>query len=147
VTPDQIEGRKGGVPTAAESQVLLDGTGEAIKADNASVVSAELDASNGAVFPIDQVLNPASSLVAMGDEEAAAPAEEAAPVEASTETVAPAEPGDTAPTGEPAEATTTTASPPVANPTDGQVDPAATPPVAPTDPAEAAAEETPPTPQ
>ncbi|WP_312597508.1 fasciclin domain-containing protein [Brevundimonas sp.] len=107
VTPDQIQGKKGGVPTAADSQILLDGTGSAIKADGATVVSAELDASNGAVFPIDKVLNPAQSMAAMGDEEAAAPAD-AAP---------------TAPTGEPAATTTTTASPPVQNPTDGQVDP------------------------
>lgn len=109
VTPDQIQGKRGGVPTAADSQILLDGTGSAIKADGATVVSAELDASNGAVFPIDKVLNPAESLAAMGDEEAVAPAE-AAPA--------------TAPGGEPAAATTTTASPPVQNPTDGQVDPA-----------------------
>lgn len=109
VTPDQIQGKRGGVPTAADSQILLDGTGSAIKADGATVVSAELDASNGVVFPIDKVLNPAESLAAMGDEEAAAPAE-AAPA--------------TAPGGEPAAATTTTVSPPVQNPTDGQVDPA-----------------------
>ena len=75
VTPDQIEGRKGGVPTASEAQILLDGTGDAIKADGATVVSAELDASNGAVFPIDKVLNPAQSMAAMGDEESAAATE------------------------------------------------------------------------
>ena len=139
VSPDQIEGRKGGVPNAASKQLVLDGTGEAIKADDATVVSAELDASNGAVFPIDKVLDPEASQAAMGDAESvdeAAPTEAVAPTEAApatdavTETVEPAMSGDTAPTGEPAEATTTTASPPVANPTDGQVDdPAATPPV------------------
>jgi len=126
VTPDQIQGRKGGVPTAAESQVLLDGTGEAIKADNATVVSAELDASNGAIFPIDQVLNPANSQAAMGDEEAAAPAEEAAPAEA-------------APTEE--------AVPTEASPTTEATDPAATPPVEATDPAADGGEEGDPTPQ
>ena len=154
VTPDQIMGKKGGVPTAAESQVLLDGTGSAIKADGATVVSAELDASNGAIFPIDQVLNPANSMAAMGDEEAAAPAEatapaeEAAPAEAAApaEEAAPAAPA-TAPTGEPAAATTTTASPPVANPTDGQVDPSATPPVDAADPAADGGDEANPTPQ
>ena len=112
VTPDQIQGKRGGVPTAADSQILLDGTGSAIKADGATVVSAELDASNGAVFPIDKVLNPAQSMAAMGDEETAAPAE------ATDAAAAP-----TAPTGEPAATTTTTASSPVQNPTDGQVDP------------------------
>jgi len=145
VTPDQIEGRRGGVPTAAQNQIQLDGTGEMIKADDATVVSAELDASNGAVFPIDKVLNPAASQAAMGDEETvdsgAAAAEsttEATPADdAATETTTPADPGTTAPNGQPAATTTTVASPPVANPTDGQMDnpadpavnPSATPPV------------------
>jgi len=126
VTPDQIEGKKGGVPTAAESQILLDGTGSAIKADSATVVSAELDAANGAVFPIDQVLNPANSLAAMGDEEAAAPADDAA---------APADAVE--PVDEPA-----------ADPAASQsTDPSATPPVQSPDPAADDGEETPPTPQ
>jgi uncharacterized surface protein with fasciclin (FAS1) repeats len=141
VTPDQIQGKKGGVPTAAESQILLDGTGPSIMADSATV-SAELDASNGGVFPINKVLNPAESMAAMGDEEAAAPADATAP----TEDAAPAAPA-TAPTGEPAAMTTTTASPPVANPTDGQVDPAATPPVDAADPAADGPDEATPTPQ
>lgn len=134
VTPDQIEGRKGGVPTASEAQILLDGTGEAIKADGATVVSAELDASNGAVFPIDKVLNPAQSMAAMGDEESATATEagEASGDDAAaTETTTPAEPGMTAPNGQPAATATTVASPPVANPTDGQMDSAADPAVNP----------------
>ncbi|PZU61431.1 MAG: hypothetical protein DI552_03420 [Brevundimonas sp.] len=134
VTPDQIEGRKGGVPTASEAQILLDGTGEAIRADGATVVSAELDASNGAVFPIDKVLNPAQSMAAMGDEESAT-ATEAGETSgddaAATETTTPAEPGMTAPNGQPAATATTVASPPVANPTDGQMDSAADPAVNP----------------
>lgn len=134
VTPDQIEGRKGGVPTASEAQILLDGTGEAIKADGATVVSAELDAANGAVFPIDKVLNPAQSMAAMGDEESATATEagEASGDDAAaTETTTPAEPGMTAPNGQPAATATTVASPPVANPTDGQMDSAADPAVNP----------------
>ena len=137
VTPDQIQGKKGGVPTAAESQILLDGTGLAIKAD-AATVSAELDASNGGVFPIDKVLNPANSMAAMGDEDAA-PTEAAAPAASA----APA----TAPSGEPAATTTTTTSPPVANPTDNPVDPSATPPVDAADPAADGGDEANPTPQ
>lgn len=134
VTPDQIEGRKGGVPTASEAQILLDGTGEAIRADGATVVSAELDAANGAVFPIDKVLNPAQSMAAMGDEESATATEagEASGDDAAaTETTTPAEPGMTAPNGQPAATATTVASPPVANPTDGQMDSAADPAVNP----------------
>ncbi len=96
VSPDQIEGKKGGVPTASEAQILLDGTGSAIKADNATVVSAELDASNGAIFPIDTVLNPANSMAAMGDEEAV-PAAEAAPAEAAPAATEATDPSATPP--------------------------------------------------
>lgn len=151
VNSSQIQGAAGGVQTAAETNVQLDGTGSQIKVDNATVVQADIDASNGAIFAIDQVLNPANSQAAMGDDEAApaateeAPAADAAPAtetpaddaamsddaalaasevpaEATTTPPLPAEPGTTAPSGEPAATTTTTASPPVPNPTDGQVD-------------------------
>lgn len=171
VSSSQITGARGGVETAARSQVLLDGTGDAIKVDGATVTRADIDASNGAVFAIDKVLNPAQSLAAMGDEEAAATADEAAPAPAEeatpplpateapapteppspaaanptpnptgvTETQRPASPGATAPNGQPSAVTTTVQSPPVPNPTDGQVDdaedpanPAPTPAPAPT---------------
>jgi uncharacterized surface protein with fasciclin (FAS1) repeats len=167
VSSTQIQGARGGVETAGRTQVLLDGTGEALKIDGATITRADIDASNGAVFAIDKVLNPARSMAAMGDEEAApAPAAPAAddaaassdeaaadaPAEASTpplpateapspadapspatanpapnpaaitETVRPASPGATAPDGQPSAMTTTVQSPPVANPTDGQVD-------------------------
>jgi len=171
VSSSQITGARGGVETAARSQVLLDGTGDAIKVDGATVTRADIDASNGAVFAIDKVLNPAQSLAAMGDEEAAAAADEATPPAADeatpplpateppapteppspasanptpnptgvTETQRPASPGATAPNGQPSAMTTTVQSPPVQNPTDGQVDdqedpanPAPTPAPAPT---------------
>lgn len=140
VNSSQIQGAAGGVQTAAETNVQLDGTGSQIKVDNATVVQADIDASNGAIFAIDQVLNPANSQAAMGDDEAApatteeapaadatmsddaAPAATEVPAEATTTPPLPAEPGTTAPNGEPAATTTTTASPPVPNPTDGQVD-------------------------
>jgi len=144
VSSSQIQGARGGVETANRTQVLLDGTGEALKVDAATITRADIDASNGAVFAIDKVLNPAQSLAAVGDEEAAAPAAEAAtaddaattetPAPAAaeatpapnasgvTETVRPASPGATAPSGEPSATTTTVQSPPVANPTDGEVD-------------------------
>lgn len=71
VNSSQIEGAKGGVETAANTEVQLDGTGDAIKVDNATVTTADIDAGNGAVFIIDRVLNPAESLVASGDAEEA----------------------------------------------------------------------------
>lgn len=83
VSSAQIDGAKGGVETASRTQVLLDGTGDAIKVDGATVTRADIDASNGAVFAIDKVLDPAQSMAAMGDEETATPpADETAPAEA-----------------------------------------------------------------
>lgn len=70
VNSSQIEGAKGGVETAARSQVQLDGTGSTLKIDDANIVQADIDASNGAVFIIDKVLSPTASQAAMGDEEA-----------------------------------------------------------------------------
>ncbi len=192
VSSAQIEGTRGGVQTASRAEVQLDGTGDAIRVDGATVLQADLDAANGSVFAIDQVLDPARSMAAMGDSEATtaedaaddedmadtpaeAPADEAAaeeapaptpptlPPEASapaaaptpapspatanpapaaptapdttptpgaapapaptgvTATTAPAT-GQTAPNGQPAATVTTVQSPPVQNPTDGQVD-------------------------
>ncbi len=71
VNSSQIEGALGGVETAARTQVQLDGTGDAIKVDAATVTQADIDASNGSIFVIDRVLNPAQSLVATGDAEEA----------------------------------------------------------------------------
>ena len=141
VNSSQIEGARGGVQTAATTEVQLDGTGDAIKVDNATVTTADIDAGNGSIFIIDRVLNPADSLVATGDAEAAtAPAaddaaedadaatppaddtvDEVTPPAATTTTTRPAT-GVNAPNGQPAATTTTVASPTVPNPTDGQVD-------------------------
>ncbi|WP_426051290.1 fasciclin domain-containing protein [Brevundimonas sp. SL161] len=141
VNSSQIEGARGGVQTAATTEVQLDGTGDAIKVDNATVTTADIDAGNGSIFIIDRVLNPADSLVATGDAEAAtapaaAPAgedadaaippaddtvDEVTPPVATTTTTRPAT-SVNAPNGQPAATTTTVASPTVPNPTDGQVD-------------------------
>lgn len=185
VSSRQIQGARGGVETASRTQALLDGTGDALKIDGATITRADIDASNGAVFAIDKVLDPTHSMAAVGDEEApvapapaAAPADEATANEAApstppaepvpplpedteagaltappspatttptpnptgiTETTRSASPGATAPSGQPSAVTTTVQSPPVPNPTDGQVDdeedpanPAPTPTPAPT---------------
>ncbi len=110
VSSSQITGARGGVPTASNgAQVLLDGTGDAIKIDDATVVTADIDASNGAIFAIDKVLTPSTSQAGMGDEEPMAPVEAAEPAavtEAPTaEIVAPPAP-EVAPTA-PAESTPT----------------------------------------
>ncbi|MBU1325309.1 MAG: fasciclin domain-containing protein [Alphaproteobacteria bacterium] len=97
VQSSQITGARGGVPTAGGAQVQLDGTGDAIKVDSATVVQADIDASNGAVFAIDKVLMPSASQAAMGDEQAVTPAEPSA-----TEPAMPAEPtGEATPPAQP----------------------------------------------
>ncbi|HYE45382.1 MAG TPA: fasciclin domain-containing protein [Caulobacter sp.] len=106
VRTDQIKGARGPISTAGGVDITLDGTGDAIMVGGATVTQAEIDASNGGVFVLDKVLNPEAA--AQGDAEDAA-------------TTAPAT-GVNAPNGQPAAAVTTTASPPVQNPTDGQVD-------------------------
>src|SRR5690606_36974246 len=72
VASGQIEGTRGGVQTAAQSEAQLDGTGDALKVDAATVVQADIGAANGAIFAIDRLLDPERSLAAMGDSEAPA---------------------------------------------------------------------------
>jgi len=96
VNSSQIEGTKGGVETAARTQVQLDGTGDTIKVDGATVTTADIDAANGSIFAIDKVLMPSASQVASGDaDEETAPAADttAAPPasEDTTEATPPAE--------------------------------------------------------
>ncbi|WP_395650736.1 fasciclin domain-containing protein [Brevundimonas sp.] len=125
VNSSQIEGTKGGVETAARTQVQLDGTGDAIKVDDATVTMADIDASNGAIFVIDKVLSPGASQVASGDaeEDAAAPAE----------TAPAASPPVTPPASTTMEEDTTEAAPPAGEaemtpPADDATPPVATPP-------------------
>lgn len=114
--PEQIRGARGPIATAGGTEVTIDGTGEAIVIDDATVTEAALDAANGGIYVIDKLLDP--NAAAQGDsEEAAAPA--TTPAASAT--------GVNAPNGQPAAAVTTTASPPVQNPTDGQVDQAEDP--------------------
>ena len=94
VRADQIENRRGPVVTGSGAQILLDGSGGSLRADNATITNAQLRGSNGAVLVIDQVLSPDASLAAQGDEDSdAATTTEAgatagADVEASADTTA-----------------------------------------------------------
>ena len=115
VNSSQIQGAKGGVETAARSQVQLDGTGSTLKIDDATITQADIDATNGAVFVIDKVLTPAASQAAMGDEEAA-------PAVTAADAATPTPPADATEVEQPMtdEVTPSTTSP---------VDPTQTPPV------------------
>jgi uncharacterized surface protein with fasciclin (FAS1) repeats len=129
MTAAQITGARGAIPTAGGAQVLIDGTGNAIMVDQATVVQADVDASNGGVYIIDRVLNPTASLAAEGDTDVlmAVPSASMAPPVASAAAPAgavtrPAQPGETTPTGQQATTVVIVASSPVRNPTDGQID-------------------------
>ena len=133
VNSSQIKGTKGGVETAARTQVQLDGTGDAIKVDDATVTTADIDASNGAIFAIDKVLSPATSAVASGDADEAAPA--ATPPAADATATPPADEttddtSATPPASEPM--MTPPASAPSTSTSTSTAAPAPTPPVAPT---------------
>ena len=52
----KIKGAKGPVTTVAGGKVQLDGSGEALQADNATIVQADVNATNGIVHVVDKVL-------------------------------------------------------------------------------------------
>ena len=113
LTPEQIRGARGPIATAGGIEVEIDGTGDAIAVADATVTEAAIDAANGGIYVIDKLLDPNAAAQGDAEEGAAATAPNAADA--------------TAPNGQPAATTTTTASPPVQNPTDGQVDAAEDP--------------------
>ncbi len=86
VRADQVLNRRGGVQTGGGAEIMLDGSGGTIRADNATVTRHDLRGGNGAVFVLDQVLAPSASQA------------QAAPVQA------PPEPPASAPEAPPAEA-------------------------------------------
>lgn len=67
--PDQIRGARGPIATAGGLEVNIDGTGEAITIDNATVTDPAIDASNGGIYVIDRLLDP--NAAAQGDSNAA----------------------------------------------------------------------------
>lgn len=63
--PDQIAGARGPIATAGGLEVTIDGTGEAITIDNATVTDPAIDAGNGGIYVIDRLLDP--NAAAQGD--------------------------------------------------------------------------------
>jgi len=98
VTSQQLNNRKGPVPTGATTPVLLDGGGGQIKANDAKVVEADVKASNGTIFVIDKVLNPSAPAPAAtsGGLAAASPLFVRAGFQTAPETSEPAEAAKTA---------------------------------------------------
>ena len=79
VDSSKIKGAKGPVPSVAGDQVLLDGSGDALKVDNATIVQPDVIASNGILHVVDQVLTPGAASASASDTGTGASATAAAP--------------------------------------------------------------------
>jgi len=56
IAPDQIAGKKGPVPTAAQTTVEIDGSVTPMKVNEAVVLQNDVQTSNGVIYVIDRVL-------------------------------------------------------------------------------------------
>jgi uncharacterized surface protein with fasciclin (FAS1) repeats len=61
VESSRIKGRKGPVTTVAGSSLMLDGSGNTLMANNATIVQADVRASNGILHVVDKVLSPTTA--------------------------------------------------------------------------------------
>ena len=79
----KIKGARGPVPSGAGDQIILDGSGDVLKADNANIIQADVMTSNGIIHVVDQLLIPGSVPATLPEPAAeAAPAAEPAPAAA-----------------------------------------------------------------
>ena len=69
-----IKGTKGDVPSATPSTLSIDGTGDSLKVNGATVTRADVTASNGLIHVVDTVLMPAASAAATTGAAATTPA-------------------------------------------------------------------------
>ena len=101
VASTQIRGAKGGVKTVAGTQLVLDGSGPGLLANNATIVQTDVAATNGTVHVVDKVLSPttAPSLAAT----TGATTDAAAVTPAQPETPAPPVPPEASPAPPPTE--------------------------------------------
>ncbi|MDP2261307.1 MAG: fasciclin domain-containing protein [Caulobacter sp.] len=58
VDSSKIKGAKGGVGTVAGSEVIVDGSGERLMANTATIVQADVRPTNGVIHVVDKVLTP-----------------------------------------------------------------------------------------
>jgi uncharacterized surface protein with fasciclin (FAS1) repeats len=82
VDSTKIKGAHGPVPSGAGDQIVLDGTGDVLKADNANIIQSDVMTSNGVIHVIDQLMIPGSVPAALPDQAAAESTPAAAPEEA-----------------------------------------------------------------
>lgn len=69
VSETKIKGAKGPVKTVAGTDLLLDGSNGALKANSAVITQDEVQASNGLVYVVDHVLSPSDPVIAQAKSE------------------------------------------------------------------------------
>jgi uncharacterized surface protein with fasciclin (FAS1) repeats len=74
IDSSKIKGARGPVPSGAGDQIVLDGSGDVLKADNANIIQADVMTSNGVIHVIDQMMVAGSVPATLPE-----PAPEAAP--------------------------------------------------------------------
>ena len=90
VPDSKIKGTRGPIPSGAGDPIVIDGSGDVLKADNANITQPEVMASNGIIHVVDQVLIAGSVPATLPEPaaeptpEPAAPAPKAAPKTAPT---------------------------------------------------------------
>lgn len=111
VDSSKIKGAKGEVKTVAGTDITVDGSGASLMANNATIVQADVKATNGTVHVVDKVLMPGAAPMAAAttgattDAAATAPAAAPAPAASTPDptTDAAEEPADAAAPAAPAE--------------------------------------------
>ncbi len=58
IAPDQIVGKKGPVPTAANKNIEIDGSGTPGKINDSVILQANVEVSNGVIYALDKPLTP-----------------------------------------------------------------------------------------
>ena len=61
VSSTKIRGAKGGVKTVAGTDLVLDGSGQGLMANNATIVQTDVAATNGTIQVVDKVLSPTTA--------------------------------------------------------------------------------------
>lgn len=72
VDSGKIKGAKGGVETVAGGELMIDGTGEGLMANTATIVQADVKPTNGVIHVVDKVLTPPTAPAATPSPAAAA---------------------------------------------------------------------------
>ena len=74
----KLAGAKGPVATVAGSGLVLDGSGEGLKANTANILAFDVKTTSGVLFVVDAVLTPEGAALAMAEPAVYAPADAAA---------------------------------------------------------------------